>query len=672
MMEKMSKRAFLAIGILFVLLLIAELAASNFTLLTVGSAEKRELALSDAVCSGGASVTKNGIRLDPSGSIRFTDVDFPVRSVSVRLSADKLGPDKVVVSLLDESAAERFHVFVTGRAYTQGTSYFRIRSSGSCDTLRMEWSGHNTCLLEAVTLNDAPPFSFNAVRFMIVFVLAVLLVAVWDRKWWKRPFRGDSGSHRLAAVILLLLTVLFVVATIQKVGVIRVPLVKTQKHDAYAQLFSSFLNGRLDLDLGVDASLFEGLHNPYDVTERVKTMTDINAIWDRAFYEGRFYCYFGVAPIFTVYFPFYLLTGFRYIPEPGLAALILLIGAVFGIFTALNAVAKTFGVQKPLVLYLVSVPATALCFFLPLIGSSSDMYYLPLASGYCCLAWTLAFGFGAFLSPKPLVRRLLVGLSGLFLALTAASRPPLAVYGLLLIPLFFGWIRKEKTWWKEALSFALPLLAGVGLLGWYNAARFGSPLEFGAQYQMTVHDIRSAGLNLSLLGESVIHYFFQPPAYSGLFPYLGPGKLDLASYGVYFYSAVNMGVLHMPVAILPYLGGFSGNRTPVRTATYLLGALIPVGIAFLDLCVAGACIRYILDILFPLAFFGILLIWEWGSGCAGMKSAQTGFRLFLLLLLVLSAGLAVGFALSFANERSWIMTGNPWLFQAVESFFSAR
>ena len=672
-MKPLSKRAVWVLLAAFVLLLIGELALSNFTALTVGKTEKTELSLRDAVCSGSAAIGENGIRLAGSGNVRFYDLSVPVRSVSIRLSSEQLNPETVVLSLLDESAADGFHVFTTGRAYTQGTSWFRIRSSGLCDMLRLSFDGDTECVIEAIIINDAPSFSFHYVRFLLVFLFAALLIAVWDKGLWKESFRTDRSTHRAAAFILLLFTILFIGVTMQDIGLTRIPLTPG-KHNAYEQLFASLLDGHVDLDgqSPVDPSVLEGLTNPYDVTERTSVLSGIDPLWDRAYYNGHLYCYFGIAPIFTVYFPFYLLTGFQYIPSAGLACLVLLVGAAVGIFTALNAAAKTFGIEKPLVLGLASVPAVALCFLLPVIGSSSDMYYLPIASGVCCLSWTLAFGFGAFLSDRPLFRRILVGLSGLFLALTAASRPPLALYGVLLFPLFVSGIRKEKGWWKEALSFALPLLAGGLLIGWYNLIRFGSPFEFGAKYQVTVHDIRSAGLSLSLLGVSVIHYFFQPPAYSGLFPYLTPDKLDLASYGVYFYSARNIGVFHMPVAILPYLGGFTKNRTPLRTATYLLGALLPVGIAFLDLCLAGACIRYILDIIFPLAFFGILLIWEWGAWGAELKSKGTGFRFFLFLLAVLLSGYAVGFALTFANERSWIRTGSTELFRMFESFFSVR
>ena len=31
--------------------------------------------------------------------------------------------------------------------------------------------------------------------------------------------------------------------------------------------------------------------------------------WDRAFYNGKYYCYFGIVPALVFYLPYYLVTG---------------------------------------------------------------------------------------------------------------------------------------------------------------------------------------------------------------------------------------------------------------------------------------------------------------------------------------------------------------------------
>ena len=42
---------------------------------------------------------------------------------------------------------------------------------------------------------------------------------------------------------------------------------------------------------------------------RVLIVEGLLTLWDRALYEGKFYVYFGVAPVLLVYYPFYFLTG---------------------------------------------------------------------------------------------------------------------------------------------------------------------------------------------------------------------------------------------------------------------------------------------------------------------------------------------------------------------------
>ena len=61
----------------------------------------------------------------------------------------------------------------------------------------------------------------------------------------------------------------------------------------------------------MDNPLLEGVvvdpENPYDRAARDKA--GVWYMWDRALYNGKYYSYFGIAPILTVYYPCQLLTG---------------------------------------------------------------------------------------------------------------------------------------------------------------------------------------------------------------------------------------------------------------------------------------------------------------------------------------------------------------------------
>ena len=61
----------------------------------------------------------------------------------------------------------------------------------------------------------------------------------------------------------------------------------------YGALAHSLLNGRLDLEKDPPAAMAE-LENPYDTAARQAAAPD--ALWDVAYYIGRYYVYFGSVP----------------------------------------------------------------------------------------------------------------------------------------------------------------------------------------------------------------------------------------------------------------------------------------------------------------------------------------------------------------------------------------
>lgn len=98
----------------------------------------------------------------------------------------------------------------------------------------------------------------------------------------------------------------------------------------YGALAHSLLNGRLDLQRDPPAAMAE-MQNPYDTAARQSAAPD--ALWDVAYYQGRYYVYFGIVPCLLFQLPFELLTSVPDLP-PSLAMIVmawLLILAVFGL-----------------------------------------------------------------------------------------------------------------------------------------------------------------------------------------------------------------------------------------------------------------------------------------------------------------------------------------------------
>lgn len=79
----------------------------------------------------------------------------------------------------------------------------------------------------------------------------------------------------------------------------------------YGALAHSLLNGRLDLQRDPPAAMAE-MQNPYDTAARQSAAPD--ALWDVAYYQGRYYVYFGIVPCLLFQLPFELLTGVPDLP----------------------------------------------------------------------------------------------------------------------------------------------------------------------------------------------------------------------------------------------------------------------------------------------------------------------------------------------------------------------
>ena len=630
------------------------------------------LPLDGAVLQENASRIAGGILLEEGACVLFPDVGEEIADVAITANSDDLRVVELSVSILDDASKYEYRTRVDGRLYTDGTAFFRLRSAGEVKALMLQYTAGDPVLLTEVALNRRPPATFSAVRVLLVYALLVSLWAIWHFRLWKVTYTAQNRFHRLAAVVSLCLCLAVLFPLCGGMGLKEVPY-EEELPSAYEQLFSAMLEGRVDLDIPFDAAELEQLENPYDYTERFPIAENgYGPFWDRAYYEGKFYCYFGVAPVLAVFFPVYFVTGLA--PNLALTVLLLLLMGTAALFGALLEMLRYFRIRVPLLLLCLGFPALFFGVLFPMIASCSDMYYTAVAAGLAFLSATLYFGFAALNCRRRLRRRVFFALSGVCLALTAASRPTVVLYAALLVPPFIGVLCERKRQLSEkltdAVSFLVPLALCTLPLLWYNAVRFGSPFEFGASYQLTYGDVRQNRLSLSLMGETLMHYFLLSPQLSGHFPYLRPAALELNTYGVYFYTSESLGALCFPLGWAGGAQGFLTGKRPVKKAVYLLALCVPLAVAFCDLCLGGVNLRYLTDLLLPLLLVGLLVLLELTERVNETQSEGTSFRFFCLAWVLLLATFLLGFALVFANERNWVCEYSPAVFRFFEKIFS--
>lgn len=254
----------------------------------------------------------------------------------------------------------------------------------------------------------------------------------------------------------------------------------------YELLAEAFLEGRLDFAYG-DEDQLAGLENPYDPDERNEA--GVYYHWDHAYYNGKYYMYFGVVPVLLVFLPYRVLTGTSlttYHATQLFAAV-----TIFGIFVLFGLLRKLFFRKMPLWVYLtLSVAVSVMSVWYA--SAEPALYCTAITAALALETWSIYFFVRAVWGKGTENQKIVLAAVGALLgALVFGCRPPIALANILVIPMLYTFIRHRKFTWKLLLKLilaALPYAVVAAGLMWYNNARFDDPFQFGQAYQLTVAD----------------------------------------------------------------------------------------------------------------------------------------------------------------------------------------
>ena len=217
--------------------------------------------------------------------------------------------------------------------------------------------------------------------------------------------------------------------------------------DIYVRQFDAWKKGQIELDINVDPRLAE-LENPYDPAER--SAAKVRFSWDYALFDGKYYCYFGIAPILTVHAPIHAFTG--KLPNIPLACLILAIAAVITTALAYREIVLRFSKEPNLWLFLIGLAGVVSASGVYLGVLCSDMYYVAVLSAQVFSMSFVALAVRSMREEKLWARMIMLVLAALSLTLTVWSRPTVALMCVAVFPLFIEFIFKIR---KDTLKDGL-------------------------------------------------------------------------------------------------------------------------------------------------------------------------------------------------------------------------
>ncbi len=469
----------------------------------------------------------------------------------------------------------------------------------------------------------------------------------------------------------------------------------------YDQLATAFRNGQLNINTHLNPALSK-LPNPYDPEAREAIpgldKKGLDNIWDMSFYNGKIYIYFGAAPALLLTF-----VKFIYLGQIGDQTLGFVFIAGLFIFESLliYSLWRRYFFNLPGWTVILSILIIGLAHPVPWTLIESRIYETAIAAGQFFFIGGFYFAFIGLNRSKESIWPWI--LAGTLWALAVGTRALLVIPVLFVSIIIILWMvniyyktgRVFRNFYLSFLAMTLPMVIGAIIIGWYDWARFGSVFEAGLRYQIGMSDLNTYNgdiFTLAHIPPNLFIYIFNPPAISGVFPFIRSIRADEvisnfnnSSLQMYNSERITGILLSTPftiLAIIPAVTGVAnlflkwqnqdsneGNRNDQRRFQWIVLSLFGCTVLILIslLLYFYGTVRYILEIIPSALILSIIGFWQ-GYQFLGKKP-------FLhVLYSILSIGLAsasilAGVLLSFSSDTQRIRLNNPSLLPHLILFF---
>lgn len=391
----------------------------------------------------------------------------------------------------------------------------------------------------------------------------------------------------------------------------------------YELMAEAILDGRIDFAYG-DEHYLDRLENPYDPNERKESRVPYH--WDHAYYNGHYYMYFGIVPVFLAFLPYRVLTGTALTTFHATQLFVTL--AIIGIFALFHLLRRRFFKQLPYWVYL----ALSVAFSVMSVWYSTAepaLYCTAITAAIALEIWSLYFFIRAvWVEDKENNQILFAGIGATLGALAFGCRPPIALANILVIPMLIVFLKGRKFSLKllgKLLLAAAPYAVVAAGLMLYNYARFENPFEFGQAYQLTVADQTQYSISLDAptilrIINDTTKNFFQVGTLTKEFPYLQASSV--------FY---NFPILLLGASIfLP--GVFHRLRREKLLSLIISFAVAALVITAMDILWTPYLLeRYRMDIYFLLGIACYVITGMWYRSCR-----KEGRKILNAILIVMS------------------------------------
>ena len=608
-------------------------------------------------------------------NFEFSDLNTKVHNIYFDVRATNTSGDVLPITLRPSFTDESNELYSSTPTQTitddvKSSKYLYFVTNGKSEKIKFSFSSDATnYTVNGIYANAPKPFEFNALRILITFLMIFVAFMLRPKsKIYSYKLSFSSRQRMIICAVIFVQIVLLLAISILN------PAFKnyvSSHHAQYNQLAEAFLDGRLYLEKEPPAFLAE-MENPYDYYARTHASAQNGQAyyWDAAYFDGHYYVYFGVLPVLLFYLPFKALTGLDL--ENRAVIQICLVIFVVGAFLLIEKIIKKYfnPSRIPLVTYialsLIFVNASGAVF----IAKRPDFYSIPIILSLAFVMFGLYFWLRSTDKEKK-IDTASAFLGSLCMALVAACRPQFLLASALAIVIFWASVFKDRTLFSKksigaTVAICIPYVVVAAALMWYNFARFGSPFDFGQNYNLTTNDMTGRGFRVERVGLSFFTYFLQPPKINAAFPFVNRVDITTSYLGTTITEAMFGGIFAViPLIWILFAVPSMSKRLKEKKLFYpvVLLTLLSVFIGLFDAQGAGLLQRYVADFAYLAilaAILVLLFLYERSRGARTLQlNAFTSFSLY--------ASTIYSFLMIFAIYGTEIYYKNYSLFAKVAS-----
>ncbi len=600
-----------------------------FDLIMPSSPERMILPVSKATISGGV-LNGNELTLNQSeyASIEFVGVDHEVQTIYADIEIEGATDSKIDIAYSDETSKNyRYDAHINYIKNNENSKYIICSFSGKVGNLCFNVTApeNGSMTIKNIEINKNVPFDFSWLRFFIVlgFVLFVITLSCCHNM--KKPCHNSKklntfniSSGVITALFMLIATFLLLIRGDMIYDLFENP----DTNQINKELVDAFEAGQVSLLETPSQEMLE-LENPYDWSERLDA--EVSYPWDHLLFEGKYYSYYGIGTVLTLFLPYHLITD-KYFPTLWATFIYSIIGIVFLTLAYCAFVKRIFPkISNGIAISgLVIVQSTSFIWYCITIG---NFYELAQVSGFTFLIAGMFFLLRANIFGEGKISKANIAVATSLFSIAVLCRAALALYCIVSLLFVYAGVKKiintsenrtlkanKKSIFKFLLAALLPyvLIGSIQII--YNYLRFGSPLDFGIQYTLTIYDYQHIQFHIPLTLIAIFNYLFTVPDITPEFPFIKSNYNSLSVNGYYFLAGFSStGLIFRAIPVLGYIFGkraykHGGNNKKIAALIVVSGCLIVPLIQMFMIWQYGYTPRYAVDFAWQMIFGAFVIL----------------------------------------------------------------